>query len=139
MTTTLGTIHSAYEDGDIGYAHKYSFTYPKEFDSLRADLLYRLLSNQLPPITLHIISTSTGQDIILSKADRLIDLFSFIKHEINFSGRWYKDLGHHKFRLRQHPVECYYVYPENVDKEYVSTLLDVPPVFYPEIQQTSEA
>lgn len=139
VTTTLGTIHSAYEDGDIVYGHYYDSTYCKEFESLRADLLYRLLSNQLPPITLYIISTSTGKDIILSKADRLIDLFQFIKHEINFSGRWYKDLGHHKYRLRQYPVECFYFDSKTVDREYVSTLLDVPPVFYPKIQQESEA
>lgn len=137
VTTTLGTIYSAYDDGDIVYGHYYNPTYCKEFESLGADLLYRLLSNQLPPITLYIMF-SAGKDIILSKADRLLDLFQFIKHEISYSGYWYKDLGHHRFRLRQHPVECFYVYPGNVDKEYVFTLLDVPSIYYPKIQQTSE-
>ena len=137
VTTTLGTLYAAYEDGDIVYS--YTYTYCNQSDSLIADLLYRLLSNQLPPIRLYLIPTSTGRDIILSKADRLIDLFWFLKNSSTISGYRYRDLGHHKFRLRQHPVECFYFDSKTVDREYVSTLLDVPSVFYPETQQTSKA
>lgn len=137
VTTTLGTMYVAHEDGDMVYSHEY--TYCNELESIRVDLLYRLLSNQLPPIRLYLILSDTGRDIILSKADRLMDLFRFIRNGYTISGHSYTDLREHKFKLRQHPVECFYFDSKTVDREYVSTLLDVPSVFYPEIQQTSEA
>ena len=133
VTTTFGTLHSAHEDGDIVYDHKYSLTYCKKVDSLRTDLLYRLLSNQLPPIRLCLIPDGRGKDIILSKADRLMDLFRFVRGCFTISGYHYNDLGHHKFRLRQHPLEYFYFDPKTVDRQYVSTLLDVQSVFYHEI------
>lgn len=136
VTTTLGTMYVAHEDGDMVYSREY--TYCNELESIRVDLLYRLLSNQLPPIRLYLIRSVTGRDIILSKADRLMDLFRFIRNGYTISGYFYTDLREYKFKLRQYPVECFYFDSKTVDREYVARLLDVPSVFYPEIQQTSE-
>lgn len=137
IVTTLGAMYVAHEDGDMVYSHKY--TYCNELQSIRVDLLYRLLSNQLPPIRLYLTVSRTGKDIILSKADRLMDLFWFMDNRSTISSYSYKDLKDYKFKLRQHRVECFYFDSEIVDREYLSTLLDVPSVFYPEIQQKLKA
>ena len=129
LTTTFGATYVAYEDGDLFFPDQY--TYRDEFELLRANLLYRLLSNELPPIRLYLTSAGDGRNVILSHADRLRDLFRFISGTISISGYYFGDLERYKFKVRQHPVEHFYFNPKNVDREYLSALLDVPSVFYP--------